>query len=121
MRRLLISAIVLCAIAFGAASASAATWGPWSISIPSSGGWTQCGPTVPAAANQAYLRSYQGSRHPYSVATYNSSGGVIAVIHGLVTDIYWMPGGPNYAITTLRGNNQSGGGNGGYQCYFAGP
>lgn len=123
MRKFLGGALVLCALAFGASTAVAAPppWGPWQQSIPSSGGWTQCGPNVPAAANQAYLRSYQGSRHPYSVATYDSGGNVIAVIGGLVTDIFWMPGGPNFAIRTLRGNNQSGGGNGGYECYFDGP
>lgn len=68
------------------------------------------------------MRSYQGSRHPWTLARFDSSNNVIPpVLAGIVTDIYWSPGAPSFALHVTRGDNQSGGGNGGYQCYFEGP
>lgn len=121
MRRFIIGALAAAALAAGAATAQATTWGPWTTSIPASGGFQQCGPNLPAGANQAWMRSYQGSRHPWTVATYDGSNSVIAVAGGITDDSWWMPGVPTYAIHVIRGDNRAAGGSGGYQCFFAGP
>lgn len=112
--------LIIGAVAVGAAFpaiGAATVWGPYTVSIPSTGGWNQCGPDIPGAAVYASGHSYQGTRHPYQVAVYTPSDSVAAVSPQISNDGGWGAGETGFTLGRMRIDNQaSSAGNGGYSC-----
>jgi len=119
-RHLFIALVAALALAMSASIALAQSWGPWSVTIASSGGWVACGPTAPDAANYAFGGSVQGTRHPYRGAIYDAGGNVLNITGQISTDAYFALGEGSGNFKTLRIDNQaSTSGNGQYSCYFS--
>lgn len=117
---LFIAVVAALALAISASIALAQSWGPWSVTIASSGGWVACGPTAPDAANYAFGGSVQGTRHPYRAAIYDGGGAILNITGQFSTDAYFALGEGGGNFKTLRIDNQaSTSGNGQYSCYFS--